>query len=232
MTIKILGVIPARRGSKGVRNKNVRPLAGKSLIERTHECAVQAGVLDRVVLSTDDPAAMKIAQRIGLEAPFCRPAELAGDETPMIDVVIHALDTLEAGGYMPDAVLLLQPTSPLRKPEHIRQAVGLLDGYDSVCSVVPLPKTHCPHHVMRIRDNATLDYFLPEGARYTRRQDVPQAYVREGTVYLTRVGVLRCRRSFYGDRCRPMVLDESESLSIDNESDWLAACRRLEATEQ
>jgi len=230
MTMKILGVIPARRGSKGVPDKNTRPLAGKSLIERAYRCAVEAEVLDRILLSSDDPAAAEIARRIGLEVPFLRPADLAGDDTAMIDVVIHALGILRSGGYAPDAVLLLQPTSPLRRPEHIQRAVELLGGFDSVCSVVPLPKTLCPHYVMRIQGDGLLESFLPDGPRYTRRQDVPQAYVREGTVYLTKVPVLLSRRSFYGDRCCPLIIDENESLSIDTESDWLAACRRIEAS--
>ena len=105
----------------------------------------------------------------------------------MIDVAIHACEALqERKAIEPDAMLLLQPTSPLRKPSHIRLAIEMLEHNDSVCSVVPLPKDLCPHYLMKIRDDGCLDYFLSDGRKYTRRQDVPQAYKRDGTIFLTR----------------------------------------------
>lgn len=218
----ILGLIPARRGSKGVPYKNLEPLAGKSLVRRAVECARDAGVCDRVVLSTEDAAIAAEGRAAGAEVPFERPASLASDETPMMDVVLHALDTLRQAGYEPDAVMLLQPTSPLRRPEHLRRAVELLADNDSVCSVVPLPREHCPLFVMRI-EGGYLDFFLPDGAKFTRRQDVPQAYRRDGTVYLARTSLIRERRTLYGDRCVPMILDAAESLTIDAPEHWRAA---------
>lgn len=225
--MRVLGLIPARAGSKGVPGKNRRLLLGRSLVERTYLAAKTSGVLDRVIASTDDFEVLAVAQSIGLEAPFIRPAHLSGDTTPMLDVVLHALDELEAKGDRYDAVMLLQPTSPLRRPDHIRLAVGLLGAGDSVCSVVALPRTHCPHYVMRVDEAGRLVHFLPEGQSITRRQDVPQAFVRDGTIYLTRTDVLRQRRSFYGAHCVPMVLENSESLSIDTEEDWRLAEKRL-----
>jgi CMP-N,N'-diacetyllegionaminic acid synthase len=226
--MRILGLIPARGGSKGVPAKNIRPLAGKSLIQRAYECGMAADVLERIVLSTDNPAIADHGCSIGVAVPFVRPADLATDVASMLDVVLHALDRLrELDGYEPDAVLLLQPTAPLRTPEHIRKAVERLGGNDSVCSVVPLPKDLCPHYVMRIRADEYLDYFLPDGASYTRRQDVPQAYKRDGTIFLTRSRVLMEQRSFYGARCVPLLIDAAESLNIDTPEDWAAAERAL-----
>jgi CMP-N,N'-diacetyllegionaminic acid synthase len=225
--LKVLGLIPARGGSKGVPGKNIRPLAGKSLVQRAFECAVASGVVDRVILSSDDPEIAAAAERFGLEVPFLRPAELARDESPMIDVSIHALTVLQQAGYVPDAVLLLQPTSPLRLPGHLREAVRLLGDNDSVCSVTPLPKDLCPHYVLKIGADGFLDYFLEDGARFTRRQDVPQAYKREGTIYLTRASVILSQRSFYGKRCVPMIIDWNESLTIDDPTEWAEAERRL-----
>jgi CMP-N-acetylneuraminic acid synthetase len=221
--VKILGLIPARAGSKGSPDKNVRPLAGKSLVERAFECGRAAGVLDRIVLSTDDVRIARIAQGIGLENPAPRPPELAADTTPMIDVVTHVLVTLEHAGYVPDAVMLLQPTSPLRKPEHVRAAVRALGDHDAVCTVVPVPKELCPHYVMKIDDAGFLDYFLPDGRFYTRRQDVPQAYRRDGTIYLVRRAVVLEQRSLYGQSCVPLVITADESLTVDTPADWATA---------
>ena len=231
--VRVLGLIPARGGSKGVPGKNLHPLAGKSLVRRAHECALEAGVLDRVVLSTDDPRIAEAARAGGLEVPFLRPEALAGDATPMIDVVLHALAAFAAKGYRPDAVMLLQPTSPLRRPGHVREAVRLLEesGADAVCSVVAVPPELRPHYVMRIRDDGSLDYFLPEGRLYRRRQDVPPAYRRDGTVYLARTATLERFRDFYGERCVPLFVDPEDSLSIDDPAQWADAERRVAARE-
>jgi CMP-N-acetylneuraminic acid synthetase len=233
--MKVLAVIPARGGSKSIPHKNLLPLLGRSLIERTFECAQQSGILDRVVLSTDAPEIAALGRRIGLEVPFERPLALAGDESPMIDVIVHALTTFAQAGYAPDAVLVLQPTSPLRQPRHIRDAVALLEaspGADGVCSVCPLPKELCPHYLVKITEAGYLDFFMPDGARYRRRQDVPQAWRRDGTIFLTRTGVLLEQRSFYGQHCLPLVLSPEEILNIDEPADWDEAERRLRLEEQ
>jgi CMP-N-acetylneuraminic acid synthetase len=228
--MKVLGLIPARGGSKSVPDKNIRPLLGKSLIQRAYECAVVSGRLDRIILSTDAPPIAEVAQSFGLEVPFLRPPEFARDDSPMIDVAAHALQTFAQGGDHYDALLLLQPTSPLRRPEHICGAVHLLGDHDAVCSVIPLPRDLCPHYVMKITEDHLLDYFLPDGARYTRRQDVPQAYRRDGTIFLTRTTVILEQRSFYGRRCAPMIIDPAESLNIDDPAEWTEAERRLAQT--
>lgn len=225
--MKVLGIIPAKGTSRGVPEKNKRPLLGMSLVERTFRVARSAGVLDRMILSTDDPAIAADAQRVGLEVPFLRPDAIARDETPMIDVVLHALEALASDGYAPDGVLLLQPTSPLRTAAHIRDALARLDGYDAVCSVTPLPKDLCPHYLVRVGEDGLMSFFMPDGARYTRRQDVPQAYRRDGTIFLTRTSVLRAARSFYGERCAALVLRPDEILNIDEPADWAEAERRL-----
>jgi N-acylneuraminate cytidylyltransferase len=225
--MRVLGLIPARGGSKGVPGKNTRFLLGKSLVERAFETATASGVLDRIVLSTDDPAIGRVAAQLGLEVPFLRPAEFARDDSPMIDCVRHAVTALSQASYRPDAVLLLQPTSPLRRPTHIQEAVQLLPGHDSVCSVVAVPQEVSPHYLMRITPEGFLDFFLPDGATYGRRQDVPRAYRRDGTIYLTRTTLLLDHGSLYGPRCVPMHLPHEESLSIDDDDDWAEAERRL-----
>ena len=225
--MKVLGLIPARGESKGVARKNIKPLAGKSLVQRAFEVACEAEVLDRIILSTDDEQIAKLGREIGLEVPFLRPAGLARDDTPMIDVALHALKFLQDQDYLPDALLLLQPTAALRRAVHIRVALRLLADNDSVCTVVPVPKDLCPHFVMKIGADGFLSHFLPDGANYTRRQDVPQAYQRDGTIYLTRTETIIKELSFFGQRCQPLILDTAQSLNIDEPSDWLEAERHF-----
>src|SRR5262249_42896125 len=134
---------------------------------------------------------------------------------------------LESAGYRPSAVLLLQPTSPLRRPEHIRKALSLLGAKDAVCSLTPLPKGLCPHYLARITDDGFFDRFMPDARQYTRRHGAPQAYVRDGTICLTRVETLRADRDFYGRRCVPMVLRPEDSINLDEPDDWDRAERIL-----
>ena len=224
MAAGVLGLVPARGGSKGLPDKNLRPLAGRSLVARAAEAAQGAG-LDRVVLTTDAPAIAEAGRRAGLETPFLRPAELARDDTAMAPVVLHALDALEAAGWIPEVVVLLQPTSPtLRRTEYVRQAVEQLraTGADSVVTAVELPRHHSPDYVMRI-EQGRLVPFLAEGARVTRRQDARPAYVRDGTAYVFWARTLRESGGVYGRDCRPLLVPAADSITIDTAEDWARA---------
>jgi CMP-N,N'-diacetyllegionaminic acid synthase len=225
----VLAIVPARGGSKGVPRKNVRPLAGHSLLKYVQDAARTAVRLDRTILSTDDDDIAAEGLRVGLEVPFKRPAELARDDTPMVEVIRHAIAWIEGQGKSPEFVVLLQPTSPLRRGQHIDDAVNLLvnSGADSVVTVVAVPKHLSPDYVMKIEDGM-LRPFLPEGARITRRQDVRPAYFRDGTVYAFRRDTLARHGTIYGERCLPLTIDARESLSIDSPDDWAEAERRLE----
>jgi len=228
--MRILAVVPARGQSRRVPGKNIRPLAGRTLLDYTAHAAHDSGVLDRVVLSTDADEIADAGRRVGLEAPFLRPASLAADDTPMFPVITHALATLGADGWRPDIVVLLQPTSPLRRPEHIRTAVAMLreTNADSVVSVIELPRHLSPDYVMKIEDGV-LKPFLPEGSRVGRRQDARAAYSRDGTVYACWRRTIERFDSIYGDDCRPLIIDAAHSLSIDSPADWDAAERMLAA---
>jgi CMP-N-acetylneuraminic acid synthetase len=224
----VLGLVPARGGSKGVPGKNVRPLAGHTLLEYTARAARESSVLDRVILSTDSPEIADAGRRAGLEVPFMRPVALAADDTPMVPVIQHALAETARSGWLPDIIVLLQPTSPLRRPDHIRDAVTLLreTKADSVVTVVEVPRHLSPDYVMRI-DDGRLKPFLADGVRVTRRQDARPAYSRDGTVYAFRRATLETFGGIYGDDCRPLLIDSRESLNIDSPSDWDEAERRL-----
>ena len=224
-----VAIVPARAGSKGIPGKNIRPLCGKPLLAYTAEVIRTAGIFDHALLTTDTEEIAKVGRAFGLEAPFLRPEELAGDDTPMLPVLEHALSWLERDGTNIDIVVLLQPTQPMRTAEDVVRAVTRLKEQrcDSVASVVVLPPHMCPDYVMRIDEQGRLVNFLPEGARVTRRQDVRPAYVRDGTVYAFRAATLREYRSIYGPVCLPFVVDNEHSINLDSESDWRDAERRL-----
>lgn len=219
MTSLVLGLVPARSGSKGVPGKNIRLLAGRPLLEYTAQAARGAGVVDRLVLSTDAPEIASIGERVGLDVPFMRPAALAQDDTPMLPVVEHALAYLGEQGWRPDIVVLLQPTSPLRRAEHIDRAIDLLEatGADSVVSVVEVPHQFSPVSVMRLDGDRLRPY--GDGPLVTRRQDKPRVYARNGPAVLAvRTGVLEAG-SLYGEDCRPLVMTAGESVDVDAPDD-------------
>lgn len=226
----ILGLVPARGGSKGLPDKNIKPLAGRSLLDYAAQAARASGVIDRVVLSTDSPRIADEGRRVGLDVPFLRPPELAQDDTPMLPVIEHAVAELSRSGWTADMIVLLQPTSPLRTPAHIRRAVEELraSDADSVVTVVELPRHLSPDYVMRVEDGRLVP-FLPEGARVTRRQDARPAFVRDGTIYAFWRRTLERDGSIYGRECRPLLVRAHESLTIDTPDDWADAERRLAA---
>jgi CMP-N,N'-diacetyllegionaminic acid synthase len=224
----VLGIIPARGGSRGIPGKNIRLLAGRPLIEYTVRAAQDSGVIDRVILSTDSSEIAEVGRRLGVEVPFVRPKALAQDDTPMLAVVEHALRFLTDQGWSPEIVVLLQPTAPLRKPKHIADAIELLrsSASDAVASVVEVPRHMSPDYVMRIVDGR-LEPFLPGRQSLTRRQDARAAYARDGTVYAFWRKTLVMTGSIYGNDCRPLLLAPQESVTLDALEDWPVAESRL-----
>lgn len=219
---KILAVIPARGGSKGIVRKNIRPIAGKPLIAYTIETALAARhLLHRAIVSTDDPEIAAVARDHGADVPFMRPAELAGDKVPTLPVLQHAVSFIEAqDGIKLDWVLLLQPTAPLRVLEDIEASLTTTfqNNCDSVISVVQVFAEH-PILMKRIEDNRLLPYCIEE-KEGTRRQDFqPPAYMRNGAIYLTRRDVLMEKDSIWGQVICPYIMPPERSVSIDSELD-------------
>ena len=212
----VLALIPARGGSKGIPRKNLVPVGGRPLLEWTVDAARGASEISRVAVSTDDD---EIAAAAGVEV-LRRPAELAADDTPMVDVVRHAVAELA-----PDVVVLLQPTSPLRRHEHVDACVRLLleSGADSVVSVVEVPHRFRPESLMDVVDGRVVS----RGA-VTTRQQKPLVYARNGPAVLA----LRTERigdDLYGGDCRPYVMDERDSLDVDTPFDLELADALLRA---
>lgn len=224
-----LGIIPARGGSKGIPGKHTRKLAGQSLLAYAANSAAKSGVIDRLILSSNDDAIISEAQAQGIEVPFIRPEELAQDETAMLPVLRHAVENLENDGWQPEVIVLLQATAPLRKASHIRDAVTKLreSGADSVVSVREIPHLYAPQKALRMAEQG-LEFWLDEGRRITRRQQLETAYAREGTVYAFWHDTLIKKDSIYGERCLPLILPAAESLTLDTEEDWSEAERRLD----
>lgn len=215
---RTLALIPARGGSKGIPRKNIRSIAGKPLIAWTIEAALRSGLLDAVVVTTDDPEIAEVARRAGAQVPFLRPAALAQDDTPGIAPVLHALDMLP--GY--DAVLLLQPTSPLRSTVDIDACLGLAQTRHAVSVVsVTEPDTH-PDWTYRLDADQRLTR-LSGDAPATRRQDLPPVVTLNGALYYARTDWLRQGQQLVAPVTLAYLMPRARSVDIDTLLDWQLA---------
>ena len=219
---RILALIPARGGSKGVPRKNVRLVFGKPLIAYTIEIAVAAKHLfHRIIVSTDDEEISAVSKQYGAEIPFIRPDKLSGDLVPTLPVVQHAVQFVEQqDDILLDWVFILQPTDPFRTVKDLEKGLELaLSGpCDSVISVVRVYETH-PVFMKRIKDDQLINFGVeaPEG---TRRQDCePPAYMSNGAVYLTRRDVIMEQNSIWGTVTRPYIMPAERSVNVDSELD-------------
>lgn len=223
--IETLIIIPARSGSKGLADKNIKPLAGKPLLAWTIECALQAAVNNSLtIVSTDSPHYADIAKQYGAEIPFMRPRQFAEDASTALDVINQALDWFsQHESLVPDQVMWLQPTSPLRSADTVRNAIELMaeQQADSVigCKLIERDLT-----TLFTLENET--YLRPlESSRQTqtRRQDIAALLTPNGAMYLAKTELLKNRRSFYGDKTLPLQMDTLQSIDIDSLLDWRIA---------
>lgn len=222
ISAKVLAVIPARGGSKGVHRKNIRMVGGKPLIAYTIEAALAVkDRLHRVIVSTDDTEIASVAAEYGAEVPFIRPDDLGGDKVPMVPVLQHAVREIERMDEIKlDWVLLLQPTCPFRASEDILAAIDLAEagGCDSVISVVRV-LAHHPILMKKIENDRLLPFMIEE-KEGTRRQDyTPPAYMRNGSIYLTGRDNLMESNSIWGKVIRPYVMPEDRSVNVDSALD-------------
>ncbi|MCX6351887.1 MAG: acylneuraminate cytidylyltransferase family protein [Bacteroidetes bacterium] len=228
--MKVLGIITARGGSKGVPRKNIKLLAGKPLLYYTAIPALNAKSLSKVCLSTDDAEIAEVGKSLGVDVPFLRPAALAEDATPTLPVLQHALNFYKEQGEVFDAICLLQPTNPLRQTHVIDACVNKLfeQDLDSVVTTLKVPYEYNPHWVFFEQDNGELKLSTGGTEPITRRQALPAAYHREGSVYVTKANVILEQNSLYGKRVGGYLLELPCPINIDTMDDWAVAEKYFE----
>lgn len=220
-----LAIIPARGGSKGIPRKNLMPVAGRPLIAWTIEQALAARHVDRTIVSTDCEEIAAVARDCGAEVPFLRPAAFATDQASTESVLLHALETLDASGYQPELVVLLQATCPVRRPGRIDAAIARLReaGADSLVSVREIHP-----FLWRNPDRATATY---DYTRRPRRQDLREEerlFEENGSIYVTRTHTLRTLGNRLGGHIALFPMDRSESVDIDTADDVRLAEKLLQ----
>jgi len=213
---KILAIIPARGGSKGVPRKNIRNLAGKPLIAWTIEEGKKSKYIDRLIVSSEDSEIIEVAKAYGCDVPFIRPQDLASDETPGIDPVIHALKLLPNYDY----VVLLQPTSPLRIVEDIDACIErLFETMAPSCVSVTKPEKS-PFWMYTLKEKGLMEPLIQQNAIVTRRQDLPDVYALNGAVYVARTEWLLETKTFLTEETTAYIMSKSRSFDIDTEEDF------------
>jgi CMP-N,N'-diacetyllegionaminic acid synthase len=220
--MRILGVIPARGGSKSVPGKNIKLLGDKPLLQYTSDVAKQSKYLSKVVLSSDDDEIIRLASALGVEVPFKRPYYLAEDKSPTLPVITHVLDFYAAQGEFFDAVCLLQVTTPFRTLQFLDSALEkfIKDETDSLISVLEVPYEYNPHWVFEADENNILHISTGEDNIITRRQDLPKAFHRDGSIYITKTEVLQQQFSLYGKSISYIESSKDCYVNIDTLADW------------
>ncbi len=217
----ILGLIPARGGSKGLPRKNIKSLLGKPLIAWTIEQALASKYLDRVVVSTDDKEIAEISKKYGADVPFIRPKELAEDNAKGIDVVLHAIDWFRENNKRKqyDLIMLLQPTSPLRITEDIDKAIELLFLKEAKAIVSVCEVDHHPLWVNTLPEDGCMRNFIRQEIMNKNRQELPVFYRLNGAIYLAYCNYLKEQKGFFGDKTFAYIMPRERSIDIDDEID-------------
>jgi CMP-N,N'-diacetyllegionaminic acid synthase len=232
---RVFALVPARGGSKGIPAKNLRRIDGETLVARAAAVARAVPAIDRAVLSTDDPEIAAEGRRAGLDVPFTRPAELASDSAKSVDMWRHAWLALEAEeGQRYELSVLLEPTSPLRRAADVEATLArLLDtGAKAATTVSRTPGHFTPHKTLTIDDAGRIGFFLSEGARFARRQDIPAYYHRNGACYAVRRSTIVDERTLVESDCVAVVIDRAmvnidEPVDLEIAEFLLARERRL-----
>ncbi len=223
--MKILAIIPARGGSKGVPRKNIKLLAGKPLLEYTAAVALKSTLLSKVIVSTEDDEIISVAKTLNLEIPFKRPIDLATDSSSSLSVILHALEYFESKNVYFDSVCLLQVTSPFRTVEFLDEAIQkfIKSGSDSLISVQEIPHEYNPHWSFKLDEGQNLKIATGETEIISRRQDLPKAYHRDGSIYITKTKTLKEQNSLFGKKIAHIVSPKEFYVNVDTMDDWKKA---------
>lgn len=226
---KILAIIPARGGSKGLPNKNIKPLCGKPLIGWSIEQAGGSAYIDEIFVSTDSAEIASVAESFGIEVPFLRPAELATDTSPSSGFVLHTIDYYRSQGEEFDYILLLEPTSPLRDVADINTAIEQLLNHKSAKSIVGVSKIEATHpaFLVNLSKEGLLEPYLGE-MKALRRQELNDLYFFEGSLYLSEIDYYIKTESFYHNLTLPYVVPKYKSYEVDDIVDFYIIEKLLE----
>lgn len=220
--MKTLVIIPARGGSKGIPRKNIKPLNGKPLIYYSIDCARAICPDEDICVSTDDAEIISVVEQYGLKVPFVRPAELASDTAGTYEVLLHALDFYEKQGRHYDAVVLLQNTSPFRKAEQVKEALGVYnDKVDMVVSVKECAAN--PYYCVFEEDAEGYLHVCKGDGNIFRRQDAPKVYEYNGAIYIMNAATLRTTHMHKMQKRVKYVMDDLSSFDLDTMWDWKMA---------
>ncbi len=231
--VSILGIVPSRGGSKTIPRKNIKEFLGKPLLVWTIEVAKESGVFDRLILSTEDEEIAQTGRVFGAEVPFLRPQELARDATPTAPVVRHAVEWLSIHeGWIPQFVMVLEPTSPGRQAFHIREAATLLQtsGGDSIASISEVPHHYVPIKLLELREDGMINGIdgTPVRNMIHRRQDLPQYYGFDGLIYACKAELVMTEPpTLWGEKVVGYVVDSKYSVDLDRPEDWAVAEAKL-----
>lgn len=220
--MRILGIIPARGGSKGVPRKNIKLLGNKPLLQYTYDVAKKSKYINSLVLSSDDDEIIEVAKKMGMSVPFKRPNNLALDNTPTLPVIIHALEYYKTKGCEFDAICLLQVTSPFRTTQFLDNAIEkfIKKDSDSLVSVQQVPHEYNPHWVFKLNKNNDLEIATGDKEIIKRRQELPLSYHRDGSIYLTKTSVILKEQSLYGKSISYIESPKEIYVNIDTMQDW------------
>lgn len=207
---RILAIVPARGGSKGIPRKNVKEIGGKPLIAWTIEAAQKSKYIDHLVVSTEDHEIASVSRSYGAEV-LLRPEELAQDDTPGIDVVLHAVEQLQGYSY----VVLLQPTSPLRTTEDIDQCLESLVSNGAPACVSLCEVDQPPHWMYIVNEQNKLQPIVDNINQYYRRQEIPKTYALNGAIYVAETEWLFLKKSFLSEETLPFIMPRERSIDID-----------------
>jgi len=220
MNEKVLGILPARGGSKGIVGKNLHELAGKPLLAWAGEALLNAKSLSKCICSTDSEEIAICAKQLGLEVPFIRPENLSGDTAKIVDVILHALNFFSDLGFDFSHVALVQATSPTVNSEDIDAAVeiAIREDADTVFSGYKATSSH-PSLMYSLEPNHQVSWLLKEGFHEKRRQEFKDIFIRSGLIYVIKTEVLFQKKSIYGDKLHSYEIEENRAITIDEEQD-------------
>jgi CMP-N,N'-diacetyllegionaminic acid synthase len=217
---RIVSLIPARGGSKGLQRKNVLPLYGKPLIAWTIEQAKASEHIDRVIVTTDDDEIASVARAHGADVPFLRPKELASDTATAMDVILHALSWLEENRDRYDIFVLLQPTSPLRTTADIDAVLRLLFAKDARAVISVCETEHHPYWSNVLPVDGSMDGFLRPELINKNRQELPIYYRLNGAIYTADCAYIRAKKDFFGNQTYAYIMPRERSIDIDTRYDF------------